>query len=132
MSARGSFGPARKRLWFSAHGADPITFTGARSERILDRGIVWYRDLRCMKMQYDAAYIPGAGRRRCGVPNRPTLHENDRLLVVAANRSRRQTKHVRCPHALQNRVGGRGTNVVTLIDDDLAVGFDQRLHVAMR
>ena len=62
-----------------------------------------------------------------GVPDRPALHEDDRVVAVAADRRRRQAQDVSAPWPASGSPRTKlRREVVALIDDDVAVVRDQR------
>jgi len=74
------------------------------------------------------------GRHACGpaglVADRPTLHENNRMLAIPSHRSRGQAEHIACLRAFQDAFERESRYVMALIDDDLPVVLDPFADVA--
>ena len=68
------------------------------------------------------------GRR---VPDRSALHEDNRVLAVASERRRRQAQHVLGLGPLEDGLERDGRQVMALVDDDVAVLFDQLADLAL-
>ena len=60
--------------------------------------------------------------------NRATLHKDDRLLPIATDRRRGQTKYVLRLRPPQYDIEGDGADVVAFIDDYLPILLDQCIH----
>ncbi|OIQ72318.1 hypothetical protein GALL_460570 [mine drainage metagenome] len=101
------------------------------SEYLLDAGIKRQFDPSVAGARHHLQIVRRPGRRGCRVADGPALHEDDRLLPVASDRSRCQTEHVLRLGPFQDGVEGDRANVVTFVDDHLSVALDQRAHLAL-
>ena len=72
-----------------------------------------------------------AGRSGRRVPDGPALHEDDRLLAIAANRRGGQAEHELRLGPFEDGIERRGANMMAFIDDDLSVGLDQCIDLAL-
>ena len=63
--------------------------------------------------------------------NRPTLHEDDWLLAVPADRCCSKSEHVACFDTFEDGVERDRAYMVALIHDDLTVVLDQRINLAL-
>jgi len=70
-------------------------------------------------------------RARIRVPDRAALHEDDRVLPIPAHRRRRQAEDEPRLGAFQDGVEGNRSHVMTFVDDDLPVCFDDWIDSAM-
>ena len=65
------------------------------------------------------------------MPNRATLHEDDRLLAVAPYWRGGQAKYVPGFGPLQYRLERESRQVVALVDDNVTVVLDESVNLAL-
>ena len=65
------------------------------------------------------------------MPYRAALHKDNGLLTISSNGRGGQPEHVFRFGLLQDRIKRRCTNVVTLVDDDMAIVFNQGIDLAL-
>lgn len=65
------------------------------------------------------------------VPDRSALHENDRLLSIAANRCRGEAQHVLGLGALEDFLERECRKVMAFVNDDVPIIFDQFADFAL-
>jgi len=82
---------------------------------VLNPGVVWYWRRLGKGSWNDLEIMRCAGRRCRRMSDRPTLHEDDRLLSVSADRGCGETEDVACFDAFEDGVERDRSDVVTLM-----------------
>jgi hypothetical protein len=104
---------------------------GEMSENILDASLLRQVDPDMAGAWHHLQIVRRPGRFHRRVTNRPALHEDDRLLSVAADRCGRGAQHVFRLGPFEDRVEGDCADMVALVDDHLPIVLDQRIHLAL-
>ena len=100
-------------------------------EYVLNPGVVWYWRWLGKGSRNDLEIMRRAGRRCRRMSNRPTLHEDDRLLTVPADRCCGEPEDVACFDAFEDGVERDCADMVALVHDDLTVVLDQWINLAL-
>jgi len=90
-------------------------------EHVLDAGVLGQSDGRSQIAGNHRQGLRCARGPRGHMARRTALHEDDRLPAIAPDGRGRQSKHIPCLCALEDRFERYCGDVVALIDDDLAV-----------
>lgn len=115
---------------FCGYGFSPGKVMDQMSENVLDACSGRQVDARLARSRQHLQIVWCAGRLGGRVPERPALHEDDRMLAISANRCGCQAQHELRLGPFEDGVERRCAHVVALVDDDLPVVFDQRVHLA--
>src|SRR5205814_4755245 len=102
-----------------------------RPEDLLDPGVGLHDDRRGKEARRHRQRLRRTFRLRRGVPDRTALHEDDRLLTITPYWRSRQAKYVLGLGPLEDRLEREGRQMVALVDDDVAVVFDQGADLAL-